>query len=151
VIDGEILQGLSHPEMGHMRVERHRDDTYAGICPLHGECLEGLASGPAIARRWGRALSDLPDDHPGHDMIAFYLAQACVNLQALLAPGRIVLGGGVTETPSLIERVRKAADKLSGGYFRGEPDQIIVGAALSPRSGLIGAWALAQSAALRSS
>ena len=147
VLDGQILHGLSHPEIGHIRLPRHPGDVeFAGICPFHGACLEGLASGPAITARWGMSLSHLSADHPAHDIIAFYIAQTVVTMQAVFAPGRIIFGGGVMGTPGLIERVRQQAVTLGGGYFRGDPDQIVVLPGLGDKAGLLGALALAQSA-----
>lgn len=146
VVDGQILHGLSHPEMGHMSLPRHPDDLeFAGICPFHGACLEGLASGPAIKTRWGMSLSHLPADHPAHNIIAFYIAQTVVTMQAIFAPGRIIFGGGVMGTPRLIERVRSQAVTLGGGYFRGEANEIVVLPGLGDKAGLLGALALAQS------
>jgi fructokinase len=145
IIDGRVLQGLSHPEMGHIRPQRHSGDLgFAGICPFHGDCLEGLASGPAIKARWGVSLSELPIDHPAHDIIAFYIAQMVVTLQSIMEPGRIILGGGVMGTPGLIERIRQSSDKLGSSYFRGKAQDIIVPPGLGERAGLLGALALAQ-------
>jgi fructokinase len=133
--------------MGHIRPQRHPDDlAFAGICPFHGDCLEGLASGPAIKARWQASLSDLPADHPAHDIIAWYLAQMAVTLQSVMEPGRIILGGGVMATPGLIERVRETAILLGKGYFRGNADEVIVPPALGERAGLLGGLALAQDA-----
>ena len=147
VSGGHLLRGLSHPEMGHIRVPRHRDDgNFAGLCPFHGDCLEGLASGPAIAARWGARLSDLPADHPGHGIIGWYLAQACITIQAVLEPARIVIGGGVSATPGLLDRIRTDAARLAGGYFAGRMADVIVAPALGDRSGLFGALAIAQAA-----
>lgn len=147
VVDGNVLHGLSHPEMGHMSLPRHPGDMeFAGICPFHEACLEGLASGPAINARWGMSLSQLPADHPGHDIIAFYIAQTVVTMQAVFAPGRIIFGGGVMGTPGLIDRVRRQAVKMGGGYFRGDPNEIVVLPGLGDKAGLLGALALAQSA-----
>lgn len=144
VIAGQTLRGLSHPEMGHVRTPRHPADTgFAGICPFHGDCLEGVASGPAVIARYGRSLSDLPGEHLGHEIVAWYLAQAVLTVQAVLEPGRIILGGGVMQTPGLVERVRENAEKLGGGYFRGRPAEVIVRPGLGDRSGLLGALALA--------
>jgi fructokinase len=144
IIDGKPLQGLSHPEMGHIRPQRHPDDmSFAGICPFHGDCLEGLASGPAIKVRWGASLSELSADHLGHEVIAWYLAQMVVTLQSIMEPGRIILGGGVTGTPGLIERVKRQATELGKGYFRGNPDEIIVPPGLGDKAGLLGGLALA--------
>jgi fructokinase len=146
VVDGQILRGLSHPEMGHIRLPRHPDDMeFAGNCSFHGACLEGLASGPAIKSRWGMSLSQLPADHPAHEIIAFYIAQTVVTMQAVFAPGRIIVGGGVMGTPGLIDRVRRQAVTLARGYFRGDPNEIVVLPGLGDKAGLLGALALAQS------
>lgn len=145
IIDGRPLHGLSHPEMGHIRPQRHPDDmAFAGICPFHGDCLEGLASGPAIEARWGASLSELAPDHPGHAIIACYIAQMVVTLQSIMEPGRVLLGGGVTGTPGLIERIRQQAEALGKGYFRGRAGEIIMAPALGDKAGLLGGLALAQ-------
>ncbi len=140
VIGGRTLQGQSHPEMGHIRVPRHSDDLqFAGTCPFHGDCLEGLASGPAILERWGASLSELPETHSAHDIIAWYLAQASVTMQAVFEPGRILFGGGVMATPGLIDRVRHQAVALGGGYFRSDARAIICPPGLGTNAGLLGA------------
>jgi fructokinase len=145
VVDGQILRGLSHPEMGHFRLPRHpADEGFTGICAFHGDCLEGMASGPAIIARWGASLSDLPSDHPGHAIIAYYLAQAVVTLQSIFEPGRIILGGGVMATPGLIDRVREEAHRLGQGYFVGQAADVVTLPGLGDRAGLWGAFALAQ-------
>jgi fructokinase len=144
IVDGKPLQGLTHPEMGHIRPQRHAHDlNFPGICPFHGDCLEGLASGPAIIARWGVSLSDLPSDHPGHAIIAWYLAHMVVTLQSIMEPGRIVIGGGVTATPGLLDRVRTEAENLGSGYFRGKVQDIVVAPGLGDTAGLLGALALA--------
>ncbi|MEP7222321.1 MAG: ROK family protein [Novosphingobium sp.] len=144
VAQGRLLRGATHPEMGHMRVPRHSQDAgFSGVCPFHGDCLEGLASGPAITARWGASLSDLGAGHPGALMIGWYLAQAVVTFMAVLQPARIVLGGGVMNTPELIEHVRREAVTSAAGYFAGDPHQMIVAPGLGERSGLLGALALA--------
>ena len=150
VVDGRILHGQSHPEMGHMRVARHPDDVgedgalYKGHCPFHGDCLEGLACGPSILDRWGASLSDLPADHIGHDIIAHYLASMTVTCQALFEPERIILGGGVMGTPGLLPRVVAAAEAMGGGYFVSRAADIVTLPGLGDRAGLLGALALAQ-------
>ena len=147
VIEGKTLRGLSHPEMGHIRLSRHPDDLeFAGICPFHGDCLEGLACGPAIIERWSKSLSDLPADHEAHDIIAFYLAQLVVSMQAVFEPGRIILGGGVMGTAGLIDRVREVAARLAAGYFVSRAEEIVTLPGLGDRSGLLGALALAMRA-----
>jgi fructokinase len=145
IVDGRILQGLGHPEMGHIRLPRHHDDNdFPGICSFHQDCLEGLASGPAIQARWGASLSELPQTHEAHDIIAFYLAQTVVTMQSIFEPGRIIFGGGVMATPGLIDRVRRQAAILGGGYFRSDAAEIVTLPGLGDRAGLLGALALAQ-------
>jgi fructokinase len=147
IVEGKPLHGLSHPEMGHIRPQRHPEDHgFAGVCPFHGDCLEGLASGPAIKARWGASLSDLPTNHPGHQIIAWYLAQMVVTLQSIMEPGRIIMGGGVMSTPGLLDRVRTEATKLGSSYFRGVANEIIVAPGLGDKAGLLGGLALAMAA-----
>ncbi len=148
LVEDRPVHGSRHPEMGHMLPRRHPDDRdFAGICPFHGDCLEGLASGPAIHARWGASLSDLAPDHPAHAIVTHYLAQLVVAQQAMLSPRRIVLGGGVLATPGLLDRIRGEAARLANGYF-GTDDytRLIVGPGLDDRAGLLGALALAQRA-----
>ncbi|WP_381514273.1 ROK family protein [Sphingorhabdus buctiana] len=146
VSNGHLLHGLSHPEMGHIRMPRHPDDLdFAGACPFHGDCLEGLASGPAIIARWGQSLSELGPDHPGIGIIAWYLAQAMVTFQAVMEPERIVLGGGVTGTPGLLDKVRKIASDAAANYFAGKAEDVICAPGLGDKSGLLGALAVALS------
>jgi fructokinase len=146
VINGKTLCGKGHPEMGHIRLARHPDDLdFAGICPFHGDCLEGLASGPAIKARWGKSLSELPGDHIAHDIISYYLAQTVVTMQAIFEPGKVIFGGGVMATPNLISQVREQAILLGGGYFRTDPAAMVVPPALGDDAGLLGALAIALS------
>jgi fructokinase len=148
IVGGKPLLGLSHPEMGHFRPVRHeRDQEFAGVCPFHGDCIEGLASGPAISARWGATLSQLGADHPAHAIIAYYLAQMAVTLQSFMEPGCIIFGGGVMATPGMLERVRSEATRLGGGYFRGKADTIICAPGLGDNAGLLGGLALAMDAA----
>ena len=145
IVGGKPLHGLSHPEMGHIRPRRHPDDrNFEGICPFHQDCLEGLASGPAIKARWGMSLSDLPAGHAAHDIIASYIAQLVATLQSIMEPGRVILGGGVMATPGLLDKVRDQAAALGGGYFRGKAHEIIAAPALGDKAGLLGGLALAQ-------
>lgn len=149
LVEERPVHGGRHPEMGHIHPRRHaRDRDFAGTCPFHGDCLEGLASGPAIQARWGASLSELAPDHEAHAIIAYYLAQLVVTQQALLSPRRIVLGGGVMVTGGLLDRVRTEAARLAGAYF-GTHDyaELIVPPGLGDRAGLLGALALAQRAA----
>lgn len=148
VANGRLLQGQTHPEMGHIPVPRHpRDIHFPGHCPFHGDCLEGLVAGPAIIARWGANLSGLDPDHEGADIVAWYLGKAIVAYRAILSPARIVLGGGVMDTPDLINRVRTQAHVHEGHYFPGEIDDIVVPPKLGNNSGLLGALAVALEAA----
>ena len=145
VVAGRTVRGTRHPEMGHVRPARLAGDDFPGVCPYHGGCLEGLTAGPAIIGRWGAPLSELAPDHRAHELAAHYLGQLVVAIQAMYAPGRIVLGGGVMQTPGLLGRVREAAAVLGNGYFAAAADYeaLVVPPALGTRSGIVGALALA--------
>lgn len=152
VVSGRVLHGLVHPEMGHMRVPLQADDRFAGTCPFHGSCLEGLAAGPAVEARWGRPGHRLPPDHPAWDLESRYLASAVANLVLVLSPRIVVLGGGVMAVPGLLSAVRAGVQRLLGGYVDsatlGEGiDRYVVGPGLGPDSGVVGAFALGQAAA----
>jgi fructokinase len=145
VTEGRLLRGASHPEMGHVRLPRHpADRDFAGTCSFHGDCLEGLVSGPAIEARWGASLSQLGFGHPAQAIVAWYLGQAVVTWQAVLQPGRIVLGGGVMHATGLLDGVRQAAATAGAGYFAGDPHEIVVSPGLGSDSGLLGALGIAQ-------
>ena len=152
VVDGRRLHGLMHPEMGHMRVPHDRAaDPFDGVCPFHGDCLEGLASGPAIAARWGRPGEALPADHPAWDLEARYLGLAVVNLICILSPRRIILGGGVMRQRHLFPRVRRVVQEVMADYVRDPAlaDRIhtyIVPPGLGDDAGVLGALALAMDA-----
>lgn len=111
VVGGQMVHGLSHPEMGHILVRRHPEDTFEGYCPYHGDCLEGLAAGPGIGKRWGQPAGELPVDHPAWDMEAHYLAHALMNYVLILSPEKIVMGGGVMKQSHLFPLIRT---KLQG-------------------------------------
>lgn len=147
VFDGKAVHGAAHPETGHIFPRRHAGDAgFAGICPVHGDCLEGLASGPAVKARWGVALSELPNDHVGHEIIADYLGQLCYSLFATTAVEAIVVGGGVMKTDGLVERVRRAAKLLDRGYLPGKSKQVVLAPALGDDAGITGAMLLAERA-----
>ena len=150
IIEGRLLHGARHPEMGHACPRLHPlDRDFPGTCRFHGNCLEGLASGPAIIARWGRPLSQLPADREAHDIIAYYLAQLILWQQALLSPQRIFVGGGVMQTPGLIERIRRAAGTLGAGYFNADAqnyDRLVTTSTLGEQNGLLGALGLATAA-----
>ena len=150
VAGGRIVHGLLHPEFGHMRIPHDRArDPFDGICPYHGDCLEGLASGEAIRQRWGRAGQELSGS-AAWELEAEYLALALVNVICVLSPQRIIIGGGVAKQPRLLPLARQRVRELLAGYLRApeltEPDAIeryIVPPGLGDSSGVIGAIELA--------
>jgi fructokinase len=148
LVDGRLLHGLVHPEMGHIRIPREPVDRFPGVCPFHGDCLEGLASGPAIERRWGRPAGELPGDHPAWPIVAHELGLALATFICTLSPQRIVLGGGVLRQTRLLPLVRAEVRRLLNGYVRSraieeEIDRYIVAPGLGERAGVLGAIALA--------
>ena len=147
---GRIARGAGHPEAGHIRVPRASGDAaFGGACPYHGDCLEGLASGPALAARWNMGAEYLTEDHVGWEQEAHYLACLCVALTYIARPQRIVLGGGVMERVSLHDRVRARFADLTGGYaldrWSADTATFIATPVLrEPSPGLVGALLLAQ-------
>ena len=112
VVDGKMLHGLSHPEMGHINVKRHSQDNYEGKCPFHKDCLEGLAAGPAIEARWGKKAYELEEKNFVWDLEAYYLAQALVNYILVLSPQKIIMGGGVMKQKQVFPLVTPAMPLL---------------------------------------
>jgi fructokinase len=140
-IDGRLLHGRLHPEMGHICVPHDRTrDPFPGNCPYHGDCLEGLAAGPAIQARWGQAPRLLPDGHAAWELEAEYLAFGIVCWTCTLSPERIVLGGGVMQREELFPKIRGRVAELLNGYL--EPPGIVP-SELGTRAGVLGAIALA--------
>ena len=152
VVDGRVLHGLVHPEMGHLRIPRDRDrDPFPGTCPYHGDCLEGLASGPAMQARWGVPPERLPPDHPAWALEAEYLAQGLASIVAVLSPRRIAVGGGVAGAAALLPRVRARLVTLLGAYVRAPAlgdgiERYVVAPALGADAGVLGGLALARQA-----
>jgi fructokinase len=150
VVNGKLIHGLIHPEMGHIRIPHDKDlDPYTGSCPYHGDCLEGLAAGPALEERWGQRGETLPADHPAWLLEADYLAFGLVNIICILSPQRIILGGGVMQQYHLFPLVRRRVQGLLNDYLPvstilDQIDDYIVPPALGNRSGVLGAIALAQ-------
>lgn len=153
VVNGRLLHGLMHPEMGHMRLPHDRStDAFTGSCPYHGDCLDGLASGRALGERWGMSADVLPPGHAGWVLEAEYLALGLTAIIGVLSPQRIVLGGGVMRQPGLLEAVRHRVRALLNGYvppLDGALDRYIVAPALGDRAGVLGALALAQATLAR--
>ena len=152
VVDGRTLRGSPHPEMGHIRVARHERDTeFAGVCPFHGDCLEGVASGPAIVARYGAPLEALPSDHEAIAVIGHYLGQLAANVLLIISPERLVFGGGVMSSEPLLRETRAAAARFLNGYAghgasAASLERTIVAPGLGERSGIVGALALAERA-----
>lgn len=154
VAGGVPVAGMTHQELGHLRPVRATGDAWPGICPFHGACVEGLASGPAIAARTGTPAPDLPADDPAWDLVAHAIAQACHALVLTGVPRRIVIGGGVMlGTPHLFPRVRRMLHDSLAGYLATaellEPDRYVVPARLGGRAGPLGALVLARQALAR--
>jgi fructokinase len=144
IVDGRPVHGLVHPEMGHLLVRRHPQDTFRGCCPFHGDCLEGLASGTAILERQGFSLSGNKPDDPIWDIVADYIGQLCASLFLLASPRRIVIGGGVMSSGALFPLVRAKVASQLNGYVGGlgkaaDFTDLIVPPALGDRAGITGA------------
>jgi fructokinase len=152
VVSGATVFGCNHTEMGHIRIARLPGDTWPGICHYHGACVEGLASGPAIAARAGAPGQQLPADHPVWESVAHALGQLLHALLATTAPQRILVGGGVIEhRPELISRIQEAFVKSVNGYLdledlTGGTDRYVVSPGLGALAGPLGALALAADA-----
>ena len=150
VSGGVPVHGLGHPETGQVHRRRHpAHGAFAGICSFHGDCLEGLASGPAVVVAWGGTPSHFPEDHPFWAVEADYLAQLCVTLFLTVAPMRIVLGGGVMKQQRLFPLIHRRTAELLAGYFShaktpAEMAERIVPPLCTEPSGLIGAYLLAK-------
>lgn len=154
LIGGQLAHGLLHPEMGHLLLPREPDDrAFGGCCPFHGaDCWEGVASGPALKLRVGKAAETIDPEDAVWDLAARYAGSALANLVLALSPERLILGGGVMQTPGLLRRVRAQLRRKLGGYIQAEAllddiDEYVVEPGLGQRSGIAGALALAQAAA----
>jgi fructokinase len=153
-VNGRLVHGLLHPELGHMRIPHDRvADPFPGCCPYHGDCFEGLASGEAMSERWGHGAHEIDDDAPW-ELEAQYVALGLANVVCALSPERIVLGGGLMKEPTLLPRVRERLRELLAGYFdapelKDAIGDFVVRPALGDRAGVLGAIALAQGAFAR--
>lgn len=147
-VEGRLLHGMLHPEMGHVPVTRRPGDAYAGCCPYHGSCLEGMASGPAIEGRWGAKPAALADRPEVWDLEAEYLAQALAGIILTLSPEMVILGGGVMEQAQLFPLIRAKTARALGGYLQTEEladlERYIVPAGLHGDQGILGCLELAR-------
>ncbi|HEY0468114.1 MAG TPA: ROK family protein [Polyangiaceae bacterium] len=155
LLGGQLAHGMVHPEMGHLLLPREPDDlAFAGQCPFHGgRCWEGLASGPALERRWGQPAETLSAEHPAWDLEARYIASALTSLVLVLSPERLILGGGVMQVSALFPLIRRQLERSLAGYVQAERlnagmDHYVVPPLLGTQSGIAGAIALAERAAL---
>ena len=152
MIHGKPVHGLMHPEIGHISVSPVPDDPMPrGICPYHPHCLEGLASGPSIEKRWGISAKELPERHPAWEIESAYLAQLCANAMLTFSPEMIILGGGVMQQKFLLPMIREKTVRLLNGYVAHPAvadglNHYIVAPGLDTKSGITGAYLLAREA-----
>lgn len=156
MVNGRLLHGLVHPEMGHLRIPHDwQADPFPGVCPFHGDCLEGLATGPAMKKRWGVSAETLSSEHPAWKLEVHYLALGLVNLICSLSPERIIMGGGIGwGAPHIFPLLRQEILTLLGGYVQApailkDIDNYLVPPALGSQAGVLGAIALAQTLTLK--
>lgn len=154
-VHGELLHGALHPEMGHIRLARAPGDDFAGVCPAHGACWEGLCSGPAMRARTGQAAEALPPEHPAWALEAHYIAQALHTMLCVLSPSRIVVGGSVAKggqlgQAALFQRIYRALERSVNGYLAipqlADLATYIVPPGLGDDAGVLGSFALAHRA-----
>jgi len=151
IINGRPYHGMIHPEGGHIFMDRRPDDPMVrGVCPYHPNCLEGLASGPAIERRWGRKAEELTDCTAVWEMEAYYMAQAICSYIMMISPERIILGGGVMHQQQMLPLIRREVHRQLRGYIQGKGlddlDRYIVPVSLGDNQGVMGAVKLAMDA-----
>ena len=152
MVNGKLMHGLLHPEMGHIMISHDKErDPFEGACPFHQDCFEGLASGPAIEKRWAQKAETLPPDHHAWELEAHYVALGLVNFITALSPQRIIIGGGVGGREELLPLIRKNVQTILNGYVQSpsitkDIDEYIVPPGLGGRSGILGAIALAKDA-----
>ncbi|MHB0859390.1 MAG: ROK family protein [Anaerolineae bacterium] len=150
MVNGKLVHGMMHPEMGHMRIPHDREtDPFPGWCPYHGDCWEGLAAGPAVELRWGCRGENLPLVHPAWPLEAHYLALGLMNIICVLSPQRIIMGGGMMKQPGLLDLVHQEVQLLLNNYLQtpgivNDIASTIVLPGLGPRAGVLGAIALAE-------
>lgn len=149
-VEGKLLHGLLHPEMGHIYLNHDSGrDPFEGACPFHKDCFEGLASGVAVEKRWGQRGATLPEDHAAWDLEADYIAQALMSYSMTLSPQRIIIGGGIGSLEHILPQVQQKTRSYINGYIQSnvvkdEIESYIVHPGLGARSGVLGAIALAE-------
>ncbi len=146
VVNGTLVSGMLHPEMGHMLIKRREDDKFEGTCIYHKDCFEGLACGKAIDYRWNTPAYELPEDHEAWDLEAYYLAQGIVNFILVLSPQKIILGGGVPQQKQLYPLIHKYVKEFLNGYIQTKEmediENYIVYAELGNEAGIKGTLVL---------
>ena len=149
-VQGKLLHGMLHPEMGHIAVKHNVEtDPFAGVCSFHGDCFEGLACGVAIEARWGVQPNLLTTDHTAWDLEADYIAQALASYIYMFSPQRLILGGGIGSLPHLLPKIQTRTRELINGYIQSKAileniESYIVHPGLGNRSGVLGGIALAE-------
>jgi len=153
MVNGKLMHGLMHPEMGHIFIPHNKErDPFEGVCPFHGDCLEGLACGPAIMKRWNvKSALDLSDDHPAWALEADYLAAAIANWIEVLSPQKVIMGGGVMKQKHLLSKIHPKVQAILNGYIKhptilNDIENYIVAPGLGGQAGICGAIALAEQA-----
>ncbi len=147
IVNGKLLHGFNHPEMGHILIPHNKDND--NICNFHNDCLEGFASGPAIENHWKQKADLLPPEHIAWDNQADYIAKALMNYMLILAPKRIIIGGGVMDQKQLFPMIRIKVKKYLNNYIQIDEiinnlDEYIVPPKLGNKAGILGAIALAK-------
>ena len=151
IVNGKPYHGMIHPEGGHILLARHPQDPMVGSgCPFHENCMEGLAAGPSLEKRWGVKGAELSERMEVWEMEAWYIGQAITNYIMILSPERIICGGGVMHQPCLLPLIRKEVERQMNGYIKGKGmddlNNYIVGVSLNDNQGAMGAVKLAMDA-----
>lgn len=152
ILNNQLIHGLIHPEMGHIIIPKKEDDNFKGVCPFHDSCLESLASGPSMMKRWNiQSALSLDKNHIGWELESYYLAVGISNYILTLSPKKIVMGGGVMKNKDLYEKIRKHVKKILNGYLKNpmvedKIDEYIIEPTLKDEVGILGAVALAKKA-----
>lgn len=150
IVNHQLAHGAMHPEMGHILIPPDKNDNFRGVCGYHGNCLEGLASGPSLKERWQvKSALDLSEDHPGWEFEAGYLGIALANYSLILSPKKIVIGGGVMRQDHLLPKIHRRFIQHLNGYLQNpkvieQVENYIVKPGLEENAGVLGAIAIAE-------